>query len=287
LRATRPPGGGVRSGAPVCMAANPSTIERRINVILDSATCPSGRTSRAFPLLAVLLACSAFAMIGATSTGIQSADGERAATQEAVQTRAAQVYDLVADRAAADINGDGFVSYREKSAYLVGLAMGSSVPFMDEFPFADRNNSGTLDLTEAYDAIRGITLVAYADRRPTAEDEPALDFEFYHVALDAQEWLLDRGVLVLDAVGLEDIRTVLCQLDENPRAHHKRMLNHGAPERPSITKGHRCTGPRYSELEGNIAAIEAKLAQATSPKAIAVLESKLAKLRTILDKLGG
>jgi len=197
------------------------------------------------------------------------------------------VYALVADRTAADINGDGFMSYREKSAYLIGLAKGSSVQFINEFPFADRNNSETLDLTEAYDAIRGITLVAYADRRPSAGDEPALDFEFYHVALDAQEWLLDHGALELDAVGLEDIRTVLCQVDENPRAHHKRMLNHGAPEESSITKRHRGMSPRYGELEGNIAAIEAKLAQATSPKAIAVLESKLAKLRTILDKLEG
>jgi hypothetical protein len=269
------------------MAANPSTIERRINVILDSATWSSGRISRALPVLTVFLACSAFAVIGATSTGAQPAGDERVPTQEAVQTRAAQVYERVADRAAADINGDGFVSYREKSAYLVGLAMGSSAQFMDEFPFADRNSSETLDLTEAYDVIRGITLVAYADRRPTAVDEPALDFEFYHVALDAQEWLLDRGASELDAVGFEDIRTVLCQLDENPRAHHKRMLNHGAPERPFITKEHRGVSARYGELEGNIAAIEAKLAQATSPKAIVVLESKLAKLRAILDKLEG
>jgi hypothetical protein len=269
------------------MAANTSTIERRINVILDSATRPSGRISKALPVLTVLLACTAFAVIGATSTEAQPAGVERAATQEAVQKRAAQVYELVANRAAADINGDGFVSYREKSAYLVGLARGSSTEFMNEFPFADRNNSETLDLTEAYDAIRGITLVAYADRRPTAPDEPALDFEFYHIALDVQEWLLDHGALKLDAVGLEDIRTVLCQVSENPRAHHRRMLNHGAPERPSITKRHRGKRPRYSELEGNIAAIEAKLAQATSPKAIAVLESKLTKLRTILDKLKG
>ena len=68
--------------------------------------------------------------------------------------------------------------------------MDNADAFMEEFPYADRNQSGKLDFWEAHDTIRGVTLIAYADRRPGAAPGARLDLEFYHAALDAQAWLL-------------------------------------------------------------------------------------------------
>lgn len=43
----------------------------------------------------------------------------------------------------ADVNGDGLLTYVEKDAYLISLAMRRLQEFMDEFPYADRNQSGS------------------------------------------------------------------------------------------------------------------------------------------------
>ncbi len=276
------------AGRLVCMAGHPSTIERRINVILESPTRSPKRPAWGLPTIVLLLAWGGFSLAGAAGP-TQTAGAEHQAwpaAAPAVKEHAIQVYNLVAEHAAADFDGDGVLSYREKSAYLVALAMQVPEAFMEEFPYADRDHSGRLDCLEAYGVIRGITLVAYADRRPTAATEEVLPLEFCHMALGAQKWLVDNMTREPGAEDLENINAVIRRIEGPPNLYHHRMLDHGGPESPRRGKGR---APdelrRFKELEANIAVVEARLADAKDPQEIARLKAMLGKLETILAKL--
>jgi hypothetical protein len=266
------------------MAGNHTTIERRIDMILESNT-RTPKTRKWGPItLMSLLAWGCFALTGGAAQSAGAEGKSWPATVEGVKEHAIQLYNLVAEHQGADLNSDGFLSYREKSTYLLGLAMHMPDAFMEEFPYADRDHSGRLDVVEAHDTIRGITLIAYADRRPTAAPGAILDLEFYHMALDAQEWLLDNKTSEPNADDLADIWAVVVQLQDS-RSGHMRKLNHGAPERVRVRKCPPSDRTRFQELEGNIATIEARLADETDPDQIAKLKTMLAKLEDLLARL--
>jgi len=237
--------------------------------------------------LAFLLVWGAFALGGAVDASEPSASAHCSwpATEEAVQEHAAMIYLRVTAHAPADVNGDGELTYLEKDTYLVALAMRTSEAFGEEFPYADRNHSGNLDIIEAYDAIRGVTLVAYADRRPGAPDWE-LDYEFCHMALAAQEWLLDNPPAGPSPAELDNIWSVLKRIHPPRESFSARMLDHGGPE-PSEQQGKGCgmSRSRFQELDGNIADVEARLAEATDSAEIARLERMLARLQGIMAKL--
>jgi len=271
---------------PACMATHPRTIERRIDVILESATRSRSPRAWGVPSLALLAVWSGFVLSGAAAADpAKSQNKDWPATEEAVKEHAIQLYNLVAARDAADFDSDGVLSYREKSAYLIALAMQDTEKFMEEFPYADRDHSGRLDYLEVYGVIRGITLIAYADRRPTAAQGTELDLEFYHAALDAQQWLLDNVTIEPSAAELENIKAVVGRI-ENPRSDHVRKLNWGGPERSR--KGHTALPEerhRFAELEANIATLESKLAAETDAKKIVKLQAMLEKLEALLARL--
>ncbi len=289
LRAVRPVRACLLAYTPPGMAANHTTIERRIDMILRPPLCSRSSYARSQVTALFLFAWAGVALTGTLGTArAKSSDDETwPATVEAVKEHAILLYNRVATREAADLNGDGFLSYREKSAYLVALTMEASAEFMEEFPYADRDHSGRLDVMEAHDVIRGITLIAYADRRPTAAPGAPLDLEFYHWALDAQQWLLDNVLAEPDPADLENTKAVVTHVT-NSRSGHVRMLNHGAPDR----LGKRRFPPdrdaaRFGELDANIATVTARLATETDPREVAKLQLMLDKLETILGKLGG
>ena len=275
--------------APCSMATNPKIIERRIDMILQSKHCPADRR-----LWRLLVFAFLFVWAGFTLTGIAAGPNElwydqsRSATEEAVQKRAVAIYNLVDELGAADFNHDGFLSYLEKDAYLIALAMRNAGAFMDEFPFADRNHSGNLDIIEAKDVIRAITLVAYADRRACAATEPVLPLEFCHAALDAQEWLLANSKSEPKPSELDQIWSVLRRIQERPTSYAVRMFDHGAPERlDERPKQDRSERRPFQELEGSIDVIKDRLATTTDPDQVARLTLMLTKLETILSKLQG
>jgi len=269
------------------MAANHKTIERRIDMILDAYDRAPKRRSRRRLAAAFLLPWAGIALTGAVSATASRAAGDWAVTEDAVKEHAIVLYNLVAQRAAADVNGDSLVSYPEKSAYLVSLAMQDTAAFMEAFPYADRDHSGRLDMLEAYDAIRGITLIAYADRRDDALAGARLDLEFYHDALDAQQWLLDHMVIEPDPGDLENALAVVRRMS-SPRSDHVRKLDHGAPVGTGApTKASIHDRSRFAELEANIAIVQEKLAHSPDATESAKLQTMLEKLETILAKLGG
>jgi hypothetical protein len=209
-----------------------------------------------------------------------------ALTEDAVREHAIQIYDLVARIETADSDGDGVLTYVEKDAYLIALAMRQPDAFMEEFPFADRNNSGNLDYLEVYGVIRGITLIAYADRRPNAVCEIALNMKFYHLALRAQKWLLDNVNGRPSAAELDNIWTIVKRIEGPSKADHRRKLDHGGPPDPACRcKGLHDSQPRFRELEKNIQEIKARMSVETEPREAARLKLMLCKLESLLQTL--
>jgi beta-lactamase regulating signal transducer with metallopeptidase domain len=266
---------------PASMAGTPSMIERRIDVILESPKTRPVRRRWGLVTLVALPAWSAFALTGpAEVRGIDRMD-----TETGVQQRAAELYQRIAEHEAADFDGDGVLSYTERDAYLVALAMQSADAFVEAFPYADRNHSEHLDLLEALDVIKGVTLIAYADRRANATSEQSLVLEFCHKALDAQQWLLDH-VTVEPCVGeLDNAWSVVRRMESPSGSFSARMFNHGGPvigTRKPCWVGERS---KFQELENQIALIETRLAETTDGAMIAKLQGMLGKLEGILTEL--
>jgi hypothetical protein len=269
------------------MANNPKTIERRIDMILQLKNYKSNRHKWSLLTFTCLLVWAGFALTGVTAGPNRvSYDQSRSATEKSVQERAAAIYNLVREHDVADLNRDGTLSYLERDTYLVALALRNAGPFMDEFPYADRNISGNLDIIEAQDVIRAITLVAYADRRACAATEHVLPLEFCHAALDAQEWLLANSTSEPNTSELDPIWSVLRRIKGHPTSYAERMFNHGGPKQ--LDKRRKYDPSKHSqfhELEGNIAAIKELLATTNNPGRIAKLKLMLTKLETLLSKL--
>jgi hypothetical protein len=272
---------------PCSMATNPKTIERRIDMILHSKHCTSSRHIWSLLAFAFLLAWAAFTLTGvAAGPDRVGYDHSRSATEKSVQQRAAAIYNLVREHNVADFNRDGNLSYLERDTYLVALAMRNSGPFMDEFPYADRNHSGNLDIIEAQDVIRAITLVAYADRRICAATEHILPLEFCHAALDAQEWLLANSTSEPKPSELDPIWSVLCRIQGHPNSFAARMFDRCGPEELNARRKYdRSSRSQFHELEGCIAAIKDRLASTNNPGRIAKLKLMLTKLEILLSKL--
>jgi beta-lactamase regulating signal transducer with metallopeptidase domain len=296
---------------PSSMATNQTTLERRIDMILESTRRPSNRHKWGLLTIAFLFAWSGFALSGAAGARqpANADDQTWPPTEEAVKEHAIQLYNLVAEHEAADFNGNGELTYLEKDVFLVALAMETSEAFMEEFPYADRNHSERLDFLEVYGVIRAITRIAYLDRRIGAEIDAVSDrdsdqgrerirqihlkydpegLRLLHEGLDAQKWLLDNMTTEPSAEDLDNIWSVLRRIQGPPNMYSMRMLNHGGPAQSR--KGSKCGSGDYSrfhELEGNIASIEAKLAGEKDPKEAAKLQAMLTKLETILANLEG
>ena len=253
-------------------------------MILASPARSTARNGMRPASAAFLLMWGAVALIGAAQ-GRSAAAQEWPVSEEAVIQHATELYGLVAARAAADFDGDGALGYLEKDAYLIGLALEAPDGFMTQFPYADRNSSGALDILEAFGAIRGVTLIAYADRRASATTGARLDLEFYHEALDAQKWLLDNVATEPSTESLDNIASVLRRTQGRHESDHHRKLDQGGTGSRFTFKKGANPGARFQELEGNIAALSAKIAAVTDAIEAARLRTALDKLESLLKSL--
>jgi len=256
-------------------------------MILHSKHCTSSRHIWSLLAFAFLLAWAGFTLTGfAAGPDRAGYDHSRSTTEKSVHKRVAAIYNLVREHDVADVNRDGNLSYLERDTYLVALAMRNAGSFMDEFPYADRNHSGNLDIIEAQDVIRAITLIAYADRRACAATENVLPLEFCHAALDAQEWLLANSTSEPNPSELDPIWSVLCRIQGNPTSYSVRMFNHGNPNQSDKRRKYKRSSRRqFHELEGGIATIKDRLASTNNPGRATKLKLMLTKLETLLSKL--
>ncbi len=275
--------------SPCNMATHPKTIERRIDMILQLPHVSSHRRLWSGLSLALLLVWGGFTLTGARAHSDPVVPQIWSLTDEAVHQHAADVYGLVAEIEAADLNRDGTLTYLEKDTYLVALALRDADVFMDEFPYADRNHSGNLDILEANGVIRAFTLIAYADRRDSAESENSLPLTFCHAALDAQIWLLDHRTAEPTHSELDPIWSVLCRVwGKSSNNYSARMLDHGGPDlserRFKLSSGER---DRFQELHNNVTALEARITASGDSDEIAKLQMMISKLEGLLTQLQG
>lgn len=271
-----------------CLASNQGNMERRIDMILRYNVSSPKRKRWSLLAVAVMLLWGGIAFTGAVAepTKPQPDNIKWALTEDGVREHAIQIYNLVARIGTADSDGDGVLTYVEKDAYLIALAMRKPDAFMEEFPFADRNSSGNLDYLEVYGVIRGITLIAYADRRPNAVTEVALNMKFYHLALNAQKWLLDNVNARPAAAELDNIWSIVKRIEGPRKADHRCKLDHGGPPEPAYRcKGMHDSRPRFNELENNIREVKARMSVETDPREAAKLKFMLRKLEALLSTL--
>ncbi len=153
---------------PACMAANPATIERRIDMILQSKNMRKG--SAWFVLAsAMVIAWGGFSLAGAASNEESVSESQavileeivaeevddESARQLLVETKYkteqwfAEVRDRVSNIEAADTNADGEVSGSEITNYLAARSLANPEGVIDAYPFVDLDQDGELSVGEA------------------------------------------------------------------------------------------------------------------------------------------
>ncbi len=195
---------------PTCMAGNPTTIERRIDVILESTRRLPRRRSWGLLAAAFLIIWGGFALTGAADDKdkAKAKKTKYLATEKDMRLHAAALYARVNEYGAGDLDGDGAVSKEECWAFVTAVVVRHPEAVQREYPEADHNQDGKLDLVEAYQFVRGDydlekvhkkakTAISAALKEGDEERAQALkaktfatEMETYHFILDRREALL-------------------------------------------------------------------------------------------------
>lgn len=185
---------------PPCMAGNPSTIERRINLLLRSTDRSDTGRVRSLPSLLFALAWVVFTLTGGVDAKPKSEDWDnrRIAAENAFRAHFGEVMAQVAEYDIGDLDGNGELSYWEKTTFVTTLALSQAEAVVEAYPYADTDQDGELTVTEACDFVRGLPRLRRIERQGEFDREAA-DEETLNAlqeALDAQQWLLDRMTAV-------------------------------------------------------------------------------------------
>lgn len=213
LRAVRPPHAHRLSYQPACMAGNPTTIERRIDVILSHTERPTGRRIRGLVMVAVLAAWGGFALTGAAQAKdkLKSLDTKYQATEEDMMRHADEVYARVNQYDGGDQNGDGKVSKEECWAFVTAVVLMDAPQTIATYPEADYDKNGELTFVEAYEFVRGDHEVeasqkkaqkAMTDALEAGNEELAKKLKADGAADYFMTWhfILDRRAKIVDAM---------------------------------------------------------------------------------------
>ncbi|MCP4247027.1 MAG: M48 family metalloprotease [bacterium] len=272
---------------PPCMAGHPSTIERRINMVLKSTDRPSTGRRWGLPALLLVLAWSVFTLTGVVDANPDSQHSEKqwAATEKAFQAHLEEVMTQVGDYDVADLDGDGELSYWEKTTFVTTLALSQAEALVEAYPYADADQDGELNATEACDFVRGLTLVHEIEKRGQFDHQAAVEsgdddkeaakaikariheerLVAFHEALDAQQWLLAQMTAVPDT---EDLMSNHAFIMENFAKKKKKRTKHVSASAEKAVQ----------HLVAKIEDIKKQLATETDSKRIAKLEAVLKEL---------
>jgi beta-lactamase regulating signal transducer with metallopeptidase domain len=195
---------------PTCMAGNPTTIERRIDVILESTRRLPRRRSWGLLAAAFLIVWGGFALTGAADDkdNAKAKKTKYLATEEDMRQHAAAVYARVNEHAAGDLNGDGAVTKEECWAFVTAVVLQHPEAVQKEYPEADHNRDGKLDLPEAYQFVRGDyeleqlhkkakTAVGAALEKGDKEKAEALKDKMFAAEMKTYHFILDRREALL------------------------------------------------------------------------------------------
>ena len=189
---------------PTCMAGRTSTIERRIDMILDSPLRPAGRPILRAATLVILLAWSGFVLTGTAGTA-GTADSVTL-TSEMINEHAKAIVQRISTYPSADVDGDGEIAFEERNAFLMALFHQSPETALDSFPYGHHYRGRELNLEEVYDVVRGLNY-----RKKAMYDHKAAYIEAKEAG--ASQAKLDKMKAGVEQKELAGVETVLIAQD--------------------------------------------------------------------------
>lgn len=203
---------------PTCMAGRTSTIERRIDMILESPLRPAGRPILRAVTLVALLAWSAFVLTG--TAGATKPE----LTSQMVDNHARQIVQRISAYPSADVDGDGEIAFEERNAFLMALFLQSPETALENFSYGDPWRGRELSLEEVYDVVRGLSFrekrlqeqkLAYLEAREAGASREKLDrmkAAVEQVELAGVQKVLEGQDALLDSMTVEPEAAIVARI---------------------------------------------------------------------------
>ena len=271
LSAVRPARSHTLTYHPACMAGNPSTIERRIDVILELPSRPGRRPVWGLLTATIVIAWACFTLAGVAQAKdpLKPGKDKYAATKEDMTRHAQAVYARVNELEGGDQDGDGQVSKEECWTYVTAALLMAPDETLERYPQADADKNGQLDLTEAYLFVRGDDDVKRGEKKTQSAIEKAKKAGDEQRAQQLKAESLVSGVMVWHKI-LDRRERMLDEMQDAPSSDMVRKVAAGIAE---------------LEMEWAAKGKPDKLAYAMDQ--IAELKAKAAQLRKEATKLKG
>jgi beta-lactamase regulating signal transducer with metallopeptidase domain len=195
---------------PACMAGHPSTIERRIDVILTTGSRPLRRPIWGLGTMAFVLLWGGFALTGAVAKD-RAGKMTYEPTEQDMRRHADAVYAQVSTFESGDVDGNGEVCKEECWAFVTAAVLAMPDKALAAWPEADRNGDGQLEGEEAYLYFRGDfdlqalgqeydPLFKKAEQAKDKETIDQLKKEYFTAQMSTWHVILDRRAAVLDLI---------------------------------------------------------------------------------------
>jgi len=206
---------------PTSMAGRTSTIERRIDMILESPLRPAGRPILRAATLVALLVWSGFVLTGTAGTaGIDTPE----LTGKMIDDHAKKIVQRISAYPTADVDGDGEIAFEERNAFLMAVFLQSPEKALDSFPYGVHYRDRELDLETVYDVVRGLNYrkkASYEQQTALVEAKEAgasgQELDTLKAALEQQELagvetVLDGQDALLDSISAEPEARVVAKI---------------------------------------------------------------------------
>jgi beta-lactamase regulating signal transducer with metallopeptidase domain len=283
---------------PACMAASPSMIERRIDMILDLPSNERRRPIWGLLMCTLIIAWGAFALAGPVGADRDIDPDEGVVTDEQLSTYLGEIAARMSEFPGTDVDGNGELDRVERNAFtMVGVKMIGSSVVIEAYPYADQDGDGSLTFDEAYDLVRGHVLLMKNKKQfgqifqeektngtLTEEREEDLKKEIhlannavYVDVLDMYGWVMDNVPSQPPAEGIEKTRQMIFDYEAKMKAGEK-GLQKGQTKAEYIKQD-------IQKLKQKAAELRQKAEQTDDPDMADKLHNKADKIEGKVDHL--
>jgi beta-lactamase regulating signal transducer with metallopeptidase domain len=296
LSAVQPPRTHRLAYQPACMAGSPSTIERRIDVILAFPNRSRRRPAWGLLTVAILVAWGGFMLTGVAEDSKQ----QYANTEADMRAHAKVLFDRINEFAAGDLDGNGEVTKDECWVFVTAAALQQPAALLAEFPEADQDQDGKLGVIEAYQFVRGdLDLTrfhkeyesAFKELQASGDKERAKQLKaeisasemgVYHVILDRRAQFVSNMKSEPTLKEVKAIAEKAAQFEEKAKqgSLDETMAKIGGLKKKAAgmrSKAAELDGDEAAKYEEKAQQLEQEAAEMTA-KLIQGLKSKIAKL---------
>ncbi len=286
--------------APACMAGHPSTIERRIDVIL---TLPGHRPQGVLGRLGVAVFLAAWCGFSLAGADEAKSKQKYEPTEQGMRQHADALFARIGKLPGGDVNGDGTVTKEECWAYVAAVILSQPDAVLAEYPWADESHDGKLEPKEAllfgrgdYDFRELHEKYAPEKKKVTTADDKqkqiafkqklaTAEYETWHEILDRRAHLIDSAKKLPTAefvrqVSKQQMQEVILpgELAQNTEGVTK--LTQLKQEAKDLrTKAGTATGEKKAKYEAKAAELEQHAAERTG-QLRAIITARLADLDT-------